>query len=102
MRFIAYSLLVIMGIGACAKRPYALSERSYRKQSKAFSKTIRAQTFPTLLDSSGQKIPADWVSTVNFNLRKPNYVIIHHTLKTVRSKRLKRLRLANRRLVRIT
>lgn len=79
MRFIAYSLLVIMGIGACAKRPYTLSERSYRKQSKAFSKTIRAQTFPNLLDSSGQKIPADWVSTVNFNLRKPNYVIIHHT-----------------------
>ncbi len=79
MRFIAYSLIVSMGMSACAKRPYALSERSYRKQTKTFSKTIREQNLPSLLDSSGQLIPADWVSTVNFNLRKPNYVIIHHT-----------------------
>lgn len=30
-------------------------------------------------DSVGHSIPSTWVSTTNFNLRKPNYVVIHHT-----------------------
>lgn len=32
-----------------------------------------------LKDSSGMDIPSDWVGTVNFGIRKPNYVIIHFT-----------------------
>lgn len=79
MRFIGYSLLLIMGMSACASRPFAESNRIYRKQAKGFAKTIRQINAPGLSDSSGALIPSDWVGTVNFNLRKPNYVIIHHT-----------------------
>jgi len=40
---------------------------------------IQSQPVPMLTDSTGAQIPAGWVGTVNFNLRKPNYVIIHFT-----------------------
>jgi N-acetylmuramoyl-L-alanine amidase len=45
----------------------------YKKQAKQFAETI--QQYP-LKDSFGS---ADFVGTTNFNLRKPNFVIIHHT-----------------------
>lgn len=32
-----------------------------------------------LVDSTGAQVPSEFVGTVNFNLRKPNYVIIHFT-----------------------
>jgi N-acetylmuramoyl-L-alanine amidase len=34
--------------------------------------------FP-LQDSAGLKYASDWVGTVNMGLRRPNYVILHHT-----------------------
>jgi N-acetylmuramoyl-L-alanine amidase len=32
-----------------------------------------------LVDSTGKAIPSDWVASVNFGIRKANYVIIHYT-----------------------
>jgi N-acetylmuramoyl-L-alanine amidase len=32
-----------------------------------------------LVDSVGLQTPPYWVGTTNFNMRKPNFVIIHHT-----------------------
>lgn len=53
---------------SCSSNPYARTNRFYKKQVRTLSKTIR-------------QIPPDpaWVGTTNFGLRKPNYVIIHHT-----------------------
>ena len=45
----------------------------YRQQSKQLAETIK--TYP-LEDSLGT---ATFVGTINFGLRKPNFVIIHHT-----------------------
>jgi N-acetylmuramoyl-L-alanine amidase len=45
---------------------------------------------PSLLaDSTGTPIPSAWVGTVNFNLRKPNYVIIHYTAQDSAAQTLK-------------
>ncbi len=57
----------------CNRGPYAATNKQYKKQVKNYAE-ILAQ-YP-LRDSfsSGQ-----WVGTTNFGLRKPNYVIIHHT-----------------------
>jgi N-acetylmuramoyl-L-alanine amidase len=33
----------------------------------------------SLADSAGRVIPSEWVGTVNFGIRRPNYVIIHFT-----------------------
>src|SRR5215212_11635675 len=57
----------------CNRSPYAATNKSYKKQAKAYSKIIR-QTPPK--DSLSM---ASWVGTTNFNMRKPNFVIIHHT-----------------------
>jgi N-acetylmuramoyl-L-alanine amidase len=66
-------------LASCAKRPYAATDKIYRRQAKEFSKTLLQTGVPTLADSAGVAIPASFVGTVNFNLRKPNYVVIHYT-----------------------
>ena len=53
---------------------YAKTNKSYKRQAKSYAKLI-AQ-YP--LKDSFANSPA-WVGTVNFNLRKPNFVILHHT-----------------------
>jgi N-acetylmuramoyl-L-alanine amidase len=57
----------------CSRRPYAATNHSYKKQAKSYARILRQSplhdSFPT----------GSWVGTTNFNLRKPNFVIIHHT-----------------------
>jgi len=59
---------------SCSNK-YAVTNRSYKKQAKNLAKTIRQQ--PSLVDSA--MMANQWVGTTNFGLRKPNFVIIHHT-----------------------
>jgi N-acetylmuramoyl-L-alanine amidase len=72
-----YCLLALLcaALVKCASKPYATSNKLYRKQTKALAKTI---TQYPLMDSSST-IASEFVGTTNFNLRKPNFVIIHHT-----------------------
>jgi N-acetylmuramoyl-L-alanine amidase len=67
----SFSLVIICL--SCNRGPYASTNKSYKKQAKQFAKTI--QQAP-LKDSIAT---GNWVGTTNFNLRKPNFVIIHHT-----------------------
>lgn len=66
--------LVVLILVACNRTPYAIAKRVYRQQAKQLVKGVRKMpqysAFP-LVQSN--------VLTTNFNLRKPNYVIIHHT-----------------------
>jgi N-acetylmuramoyl-L-alanine amidase len=55
---------------------YNLSNELYKKQMNAYAKTL--SEYP-ILDSVGLQNPPFWVGTTNFNMRKPNFVIIHHT-----------------------
>jgi N-acetylmuramoyl-L-alanine amidase len=41
-----------------------------------------------LLDNG---IRTEWIGTVNFNLRKPNFIIIHHTAQDSLQQTIKRL-----------
>lgn len=66
--------LFILVTNSCSNK-YGSSNRSYKKQARAFAKELRKQ--PGNIDSTG--FPASWVGTTNFGLRKPNFVIIHHT-----------------------
>jgi len=58
---------------SCANQPYRQSNKLYKKQVKEFSKQIKAYPLSDSLSTS------EFIGTTNFNLRKPNYVIIHHT-----------------------
>jgi len=68
--FLFCSFVIFFG---CNRGPYSKSNKSYKKQSKKLAKQI--QQAP-LRDSVAT---GTWVGTTNFNLRKPNFVIIHHT-----------------------
>jgi len=59
---------------ACSANPYRKTNKLYRKEAKAFSKELRKEPWADSLQA-----PAYWAGTTNFNLRKPNFVIIHHT-----------------------
>ncbi|MGI4898413.1 MAG: N-acetylmuramoyl-L-alanine amidase, partial [Janthinobacterium lividum] len=70
----------------CASNPYAITNKSYKTQVKELAKTINQ--IP--LETTGQITDKNsWVGTTNFGLRKPNYVIIHHTAQNSTEQTLK-------------
>jgi len=85
-------LVGLVGTGCTANR-YAKTNKVYTSQVKAISDEIRRPlpspspalraTYDAAGDSmvfSPDKYGNDqWVGTIHFNLRKPNYIIIHHT-----------------------
>lgn len=85
---ISYAGLVLLGVltAACVRNPYAATNKVYRQQVKALVRQLQAQP-SNVADSL--PAPPYWVGTVNFNLRKPNYVIIHHTAQNSTEQTLK-------------
>jgi N-acetylmuramoyl-L-alanine amidase len=70
-----YYLISAIMLASCASNPYRVSEKSYKKQLKIYTQKIaKKESFPL---QNG--INSEWISTVNYNLRKPNFIIIHHT-----------------------
>ena len=66
--------LIIVVVYSCATNPYKASNKSYKKQPKAFAKILAR--YP--VEDSVNNAP-HFIGTTNFNLRKPNFVILHHT-----------------------
>jgi len=69
-----FFISVIAQLLSCSRNPYAASNKLYKQQTKTYAKTIAA--YP--LRDSLQNAPY-FAGTTNFNLRKPNFVVIHHT-----------------------
>jgi N-acetylmuramoyl-L-alanine amidase len=66
---------LLVAITSCTVNKYAKTNKLYKQQVKQFAKQIRKQ--PAAIDSA---INAPyWVGTTNFGMRKPSFVIIHHT-----------------------
>ena len=75
-----FLLVSLVCLASCSpKGPYALTNKYYSDKTKKFVKTIQLQLPDSLADSTGRQIPSEWVGTVNFGIRKPNFVIIHFT-----------------------
>jgi N-acetylmuramoyl-L-alanine amidase len=72
-RFII-SIIFIITLFSCNRNPYAATNKIYKKQVKAFAKSLRMMPPGATVDNA-----LFWVGTTNFNLRKPNIVVIHHT-----------------------
>jgi len=68
-------LFIIFFADSCSVNRYIVTNRSYKKQAKALAKELRQQ--PKAIDSA--MMAQQWVGTTNFGMRKPNFVIIHHT-----------------------
>lgn len=101
-------LIFALIIASCSTNPYKKSEKEYDTKLKSFKDQISAKdpeplpivnktiisidsvyskqlyTFKDTIFKVGStqlsdNIHTEWISTVNFNLRKPNFIIIHHT-----------------------
>ncbi|MFC4262613.1 N-acetylmuramoyl-L-alanine amidase [Ferruginibacter yonginensis] len=71
------SVSVILLLNACAKQPYAASNKIYKTKVKALAKSIQTKAVP--LQPNDIKQPTENIYTTNFGLRKPNMVILHYT-----------------------
>ena len=108
MRNSFYYLILAVIITSCASNPYKASEKIYNKKLHDLKETLSSKESISLPLVNNYKITIDtlytnqlhsvkdsiskigltilkngvnteWISTVNFNLRKPNFIIIHHT-----------------------
>lgn len=71
--------LLLILVASCASNPYSKTNRMHKKQAKMYAKELRNFPPPGAEDQLNLKYGEHWVGTTNFGLRKPNYVIIHHT-----------------------
>jgi N-acetylmuramoyl-L-alanine amidase len=69
-------ILILIGVLSCSEGKYATTNKSYKKQVRAYAALL--QEYP-LRDSAGLPYATDFVGTINMTMRRPNYVIIHHT-----------------------
>lgn len=103
-----YAITVAILLSSCASKPHKETEKIYNEQLTTLKGTISSkepESLPTVtktvisIDTSYTKVlykfsdtiaqtgtrslengrKTEWIGTVNFNLRKPNMVIIHHT-----------------------
>jgi N-acetylmuramoyl-L-alanine amidase len=71
-------ILLILMVIACNTFPYKETNKYYKQQAKQMVKALKAKPFEISDSLNGINAPT-WVGTTNFDLRKPNFVIIHHT-----------------------
>jgi N-acetylmuramoyl-L-alanine amidase len=100
-----YLILAVI-VSSCSTNPYKNTEKAYDQQLKNLENQITSKeakpipaVSPVVIDTSYAQqlrivkdtlsktnstylqngINTEWIGTVNFNLRKPSFVIIHHT-----------------------
>lgn len=76
---LTYLMALAFLVGSCARNPYAQTNRIYKKHIKTLSKTLQVIPPPVSETTSALNYAKNWVGTTNFNLRRPNLVIVHHT-----------------------
>jgi len=69
-----FCCLLLASVLACNRNPYKATNKIYKQQAKAFAKQLTV--FPS---ADSFQAPPYEAATINFNIRKPNFVVIHHT-----------------------
>jgi N-acetylmuramoyl-L-alanine amidase len=79
-------ILILLLVSGCSG-PYSGTNKIYRKQALADAKKLKAK--PEEFANDTAKAPEYFVGTTNFSMRKPNFVILHHTAQTSTDQTLK-------------
>lgn len=97
---IGFSLSLLLA--SCSTNKYAKTNQIYTKQVKEMTEVIEEPLPPPTPSPElfvpgveGKREDLDWVGTVNFNLRKPDYVIIHHTAQDSMAQTLRTFTMTN-------
>lgn len=72
-------LIAFLALSACSTSKYAATDKIYKEQAKGFAEIIKAAP---PMNQLVEGLPVDsqfWVGTVNMGIRRPNFVILHHT-----------------------
>jgi N-acetylmuramoyl-L-alanine amidase len=72
-------VIPVLLLASCTTNKYAATNKVYKQQAKDYAKTIAA--FPPIAQTV-DSLAADsqlWVGSINFGIRRPNFVILHHT-----------------------
>jgi N-acetylmuramoyl-L-alanine amidase len=85
MKTLLTTAIIILICACSTPKPYGDTNKAHREQSKAYAKLILAE--PTNPVNDTIKMPPYFVGTTNYGIRKPNFVIIHHTRRTHARKR---------------
>ena len=77
--YIGLFILPLVIVVSCSTNKYAATNKIYKSQAKGFANVIAAT--PPLLQTidSLAAVSQQWVGSINFGMRKPNFVILHHT-----------------------
>jgi N-acetylmuramoyl-L-alanine amidase len=71
-------LTAVCMLFSCSRNPYAATNKAHKKQVRAYMRSLKDLPLKNAQEDS--ILQGDyWVGTTNFNLRKPNYVVIHYT-----------------------
>jgi N-acetylmuramoyl-L-alanine amidase len=81
------AVMVLATSIACNNFPYSKTNQFYKKHTKQLAKLIKED--PSMQTVNQLPKAADWVGTTNFDLRKPNFVVIHHTAQNACEQTLK-------------
>ncbi len=65
-------------MSGCSAKPYKEAQRSHKKQLKEYQALLKIPRIVNFSDSTSVR-EGKVVEAVNFSLRKPNLVVIHHT-----------------------
>lgn len=77
LSIIAFAALLISG--SCTTSKYAATNKIYKEQAKDFGETLATVPPPKQTIDSMPVNEQTFIGSVNFGIRKPNYVILHHT-----------------------
>ena len=67
------AVLLVIFLSGCVTNPYKETNRVHRRHAKELANQLLSQP------EKDSMPPKFWAGTTNFNLRKPNFVVIHHT-----------------------
>ena len=71
---VSIAVILMALVHGCSPEPYAKTNRLHKKQVRAIAKSLRQFPPANSVANAGS-----WVGTTNLSIRKPNFVIIHHT-----------------------
>lgn len=67
-------LCLLVGLAHCHHGPWYATNRQYRDSARRLARELERNPAEQTMATA-----SPWVGTINFNLRKPNLVVLHHT-----------------------
>jgi N-acetylmuramoyl-L-alanine amidase len=74
-----YLMLAAIGFTACSSNKYAATNKIYKQQAEIFANNIKAMPPQGQFIDSLKPDVQSFIGSVNFGIRKPNFVVLHHT-----------------------